>query len=234
MRGDFEGIHNIIRREVQKTIAMYKHTSAGEIDSWDPEKHVAKVKLKPSGTVTGWLPVGGGVGAGKGRGFAHGLTKGDQVAVTFYDGSILNGCITHRFWSDKDTPIKDVKSGEDHHVGLHKQWVKMLDKDKSLVLRGYPGHDDEDDKDENDKAAYQIFDKDGNIIRTIKKGSLKGEVQQGEYTMDVKKGGYEVKHAKDAKFLPQGGAKVKVGDGQLLRVMLEDGTPCEILWAKKG
>jgi hypothetical protein len=234
MRGDFEAIHNVVRREVQKVMAMYKFTSAGEVDSWDPDKHVAKIKLKPSGTITGWLPVGGGIGAGKGRGFAHGLTKGDQVAVTFYDGSLLNGIITHRFWSDKDKPLKDVKSGEDHWVGKHKQWAKMLDKDKSLVLRGYPGNDDEEEKEENDKAAYQIFDKDGNIIRTIKKGDLKGEIKKGNYSMDVQTGSYEVKHKGNATFKPQGGSKVQVGEGTLLRVMLEDGTPSQVLWAKKG
>lgn len=223
MRGDFEHIHNIIRREVQKTMAMYKHTSAGEIDSWDHKKHVAKVKLQPSGTITGWLPVGGGIGAGKGRGFAHGLTKGDQVAVTFYDGSIMNGIITHRFWSDKDTPLKDVKSGEDHWVGKHKQWLKMLDEDKSLIIRGYPGSDKDDDKDEG--SATYLFDKDGNVIRTIKKGNLKADVQ---------KGSIEWKHKGDAVFKPQGSSKVKVGEGTLLRVMLEDGTPSQVLWAKKG
>lgn len=52
--------------------------------------------------------------------------------------------------------------------------------------------------------------------------------------MDVKKGGYEFKHAKDAVFKPSGSAKVKIGEGTLMRVMLEDGTPSEVLWAKKG
>lgn len=222
MRGDFEHIHNIIRREVQKTMAMYKHTSAGEIDSWDDKKHVAKVKLKPSGTITGWLPVGGGIGAGKGRGFAHGLTKGDQVAVTFYDGSIMNGIITHRFWSDKDTPLKDVKSGEDHWVGKHKQWLKMLDEDKSLILRGYPGSDGEDDEDKG--SATYLFDKNGNVIRTIKKGNLNADVQ---------KGGIEWKHAQTATFKPQGSAKVNVGEGSLQPVMLADGSPSSVLFAKK-
>jgi hypothetical protein len=222
MRGDFEAIANFVRNEVAKHVAQYKFPRLAIVDQWDDKKHVAKVKLQPGDYLTGWLPIGGGIGAGKGRGFAHGLTKGDQVVVAFQEGSILTPVIQHRLWSDKDDPIKDVKSGEDHWVGLHKQWLKMLDKDKSLILRGYPGSDSDDEKD--DKAAYQIFDKDGNIVRTIKKGALKADVQQG---------GIEWKHKGDAKFLPQSGAKVKVGQGQLLRVMLEDGTPSEILLAAK-
>lgn len=224
MIGDMEGLKNLIRREIAASMAQVKHLRIGKVDSWDKEKHVAKVKLQPGDQLTGWLPVGGGVGAGKKRGFAHGLTKDDHVLVLFQGGSLQTGIIIQRLWSDKDDPIPNVESGEDHLVGKHKQWMKMLDKDKSLVLRGYPGHDDDEEKDENDKAAYVIFDKEGNLVREIKKGELKA---------DVKEGGIEWKHAKDAHFKPKNGAKVKVGDGQVLRVMLEDGTPSEVLLAAR-
>lgn len=225
MRGDWEAILNAIRLEVAKHVAQYKWAKVGIVDSWDKKTHTAKVKLQPSGQLTGWLPVGGGVGAGKGRGFAHGLTKGDQVVVSFHDGSMLTPMITHRLWSEKDTPIKDVESGDDHWVGKEKQWVKMIGKDKELILRGYPGHDKDDDSEENDKSSAKVvFDKDGNLTRTLKKGDLKGDIQQGKY---------ELKHAKDAHFKPGKGSAVKVGEGQLLRVVLEDGSFSEVLLAAK-
>lgn len=215
MRSDYEALQNDMRLQSSRNMAQFKRARIGTVDTWDPEKHVAKVKFQPGDRLSGWIPVGSQF-VGDEFGFAIGLSKDDQVVVTYQEGSLQTGMITHRLWNDKDKPIKKVESGEAHFVGKDKQHWKML-KDKTFELKGYGGEKDED-------YAKVVFDKDGNIVHTAKKGDMKHTVDKGSFEWTHSKG--------DATFKPGSGKKVKVqGGGQLKRVMLEDGSFSDVLLA---
>jgi hypothetical protein len=217
MYGDMEGIMNAVRLEVTRQVAQFKRAKIGVVDSWDPDKHVAKVKFQPGDRLSGWIPVGTQF-SGKQFGFGIGLSKGDEVVIEYQEGSLQTGVISHRLWNDQEEPVKNVKSGEAHFVGKDKQHWKMLE-NKDFELKGYGGEKDED-------AASFIFDSKGNIVSVVKKG---------DYDFKANKGQFKFQHPQgDATFQPGSGKKVQVkGSGTVLRVMLEDGTPSNVLLATK-
>jgi uncharacterized protein involved in type VI secretion and phage assembly len=217
MRGEMEGLYNAIRLEITKQMAQFKRAKIGVVDSWDPEKHVAKVKYQPGDRLSGWIPVGTQF-SGKQFGFAIGLTKGDQVVISYQEGSLQTGVISHRLWNDQEEPIKDVKSGEAHLVGKDKQHMRMLE-NKNFELKGFGGEKDED-------AATFIFDANGDIVSVVKKGNYKFKADKGTFDVEHPKG--------DATFRPGSGKKVQVrGQGAVQPVMLADGSPSKVLYASK-
>lgn len=111
MESEMADLWNLIRREIHRTIrAEISRPSKGVVTGWDPDRHMAKVKLQPYDNETGWLPVNAHH-IGNGYGVMVGLNIGDQVEVGYQEGDPNTPCILGRYHSDVDKPPR-VESGE--------------------------------------------------------------------------------------------------------------------------
>ena len=96
MSGNLE---NLILTVIERWYTSRYSERHGLVTSYDPKKHLAKVKLMPHGQESGWLPIETGH-IGDGFGIAVGLTPGDgkstgdQVVVRFQEGD-------YEFWQDR-------------------------------------------------------------------------------------------------------------------------------------
>lgn len=52
-----EGLRNIIHREVQRVLDRRIRRMPGIVDAYNPSQHAVKLKLQPSGTLTGWVQI---------------------------------------------------------------------------------------------------------------------------------------------------------------------------------
>jgi phage baseplate assembly protein gpV len=109
-------LENMFMRCIERFMAGRFTERHGLVTSYDPEKHLAKVMLKPEDQESGWLPIETGhIGAG--YGIATGLTPGDgketgdQVIVRHQEGDFEGGKIVQRVHSNMDKPPK-VEAGE--------------------------------------------------------------------------------------------------------------------------
>lgn len=96
-------VHRVIRAEISRN-------SVGIVTGWDPDKHLAKVKIQPFGNETGWIPVSAHH-VGNGYGVMVGLSNGDQVEIGYQEGDPNTPRVIGRYHSDKDKPPR-VESGE--------------------------------------------------------------------------------------------------------------------------
>jgi uncharacterized protein involved in type VI secretion and phage assembly len=157
-----EGLLNIIRREVDRAVNRRKHKRYGVIDGYDPEKHAAKVKFQPEGTISGWLALSS-VWSGNNFGLFTPPNKGDQVCVSYEDGDMETAVISHRYWNDVDKPM-NVPAGEAWMHHKEGQGFKMQN-DKSMSLIGQA-------------STKQLFDPSGKVITTIPNSSQRAEFKR--------------------------------------------------------
>ena len=112
----FEGLINLMHREIQRSHSLHSKSVVAIVTGWNPDNHTAKVQLKPgtsdlpNGAETGWLPVAVD-GMGDGHGDALALRIGDQVEVSFQEGDPDTPRITGRFHSDVQKPPR-LEEGE--------------------------------------------------------------------------------------------------------------------------
>ena len=113
MSFDFE---NMMLRTIERWWAGRYSEKHGNVTSYDPKLHLAKVMFQPQGQESGWLPIETGH-IGEGYGIATGLTPGDgkstgdQVIVRYQESDVESGKIVQRVHSDKETP-PTAQSGE--------------------------------------------------------------------------------------------------------------------------
>lgn len=126
-----DDLMGIIRREIERALAGRHSKTYGLVTSYDPKKHLGKVKIQPEGQETGWLPIRTSH-IGNGWGMAIGLTEGDQVELTPQEGDVEALAITGVVHSDDDAPPQ-VGSGE--ILLQHKSGAKIkFSSDGSTVL----------------------------------------------------------------------------------------------------
>lgn len=87
-----------------------QNTRLAIVDAYDPETFSVKVKLQPSGVLTGWLPVASCF-VGNGWGMFAAPTIGDMVQVDCQEGDIDAGMVTGAIFNDIDRPLA-VPSGD--------------------------------------------------------------------------------------------------------------------------
>lgn len=85
-------------------------TRTGVVEGYDPDTFSVKVRLQPSGVLTGWIPIST-CWVGNGWGFAAAPTIGDAVQVDMAEGSIDAGLMTGSFFNDVERAM-GVPSGE--------------------------------------------------------------------------------------------------------------------------
>lgn len=85
-------------------------TRMGIVDAYDPDKYAVKVRLQPSGVLSGWIPIASCY-VGNGWGLFAAPTIGDSVRVDAQEGDIDAGTMGGSFFNDVDRPLS-VPSGE--------------------------------------------------------------------------------------------------------------------------
>jgi uncharacterized protein involved in type VI secretion and phage assembly len=85
-------------------------TRTGIVEGYDPDAFAVKVRLQPSGVLTGWIPIAT-CWVGNGWGFAAAPTLGDAVQVDMTEGSIDAGLMTGSFFNDVERAM-GVPAGE--------------------------------------------------------------------------------------------------------------------------
>lgn len=101
---------NEMARHAEDAAGRLATSRYGVVTSYDPDTHAAKVILQPSGIETGFLPIKS-AWVGNGWGLFSPPSIGDQVGVSFQEGSLEAGFITGGFYSDVDRPLP-APSGE--------------------------------------------------------------------------------------------------------------------------
>ncbi len=105
---------NLMRREDQRGRAVRE--MIGEIDSYDPKSHTAKVKFdtdldnQGQPRISGWLPMRVASAGANGH-MVFGPTPGDQVVVHYSESDQEGGVISHFVHNDVHQPPQ-VESGE--------------------------------------------------------------------------------------------------------------------------
>lgn len=105
-----EGLLNLIRREVNRSLSLVARDRIGIVDSYDPDHHAVKVRFQPQDTLSGWIPVGAAM-AGNGFGVLMAPNVGDQVMVHPIDGFHEARIAGPRLFSTTDQPPA-VPAGE--------------------------------------------------------------------------------------------------------------------------
>lgn len=104
-------LQNAMRLQAQAAAASSRaEPRIGLVSGYDPNRYAVKVTLQPEGNETGWIPLGA-VWVGNGWGLFAPPSLGDQVEVSFLEGSSEAGCALLRFFNDVDQPLA-VPSGE--------------------------------------------------------------------------------------------------------------------------
>lgn len=85
-------------------------TRMGIVDAYDPDKYAVKVRLQPSGVLSGWIPIASCY-VGNGWGLFAAPTIGDSVRIDAQEGDIDAGTMGGSFFNDVDRPLS-VPSGE--------------------------------------------------------------------------------------------------------------------------
>jgi phage baseplate assembly protein gpV len=146
-------IENLIFRCLERFWASKYNARYGVVTSYDPEKHAAKVKIKPFDVETGWLPIQAHH-VGNGWGIVVGLQIGDQVKITHNNGDFEIGEITARVHDDESKPPQ-VKSGE-ILIKHEKAGSFFLDKDKNITWSGANGQIIKTDKKGNTSVSLKV------------------------------------------------------------------------------
>lgn len=98
-----EPMRHEMRRQAQRTDRLTSNIRLGIIDTVDPARHAAKVRLQPEDVVTGYLPVAA-LSVGPGWGL-HALPKvGAQVVVGFQEGANEAGIVMGALFSETQAP----------------------------------------------------------------------------------------------------------------------------------
>jgi phage baseplate assembly protein gpV len=106
----------------------------GLVTGYDPARYAVKVTLQPSGTITGWIPLGA-LWVGAGWGMYAPPSLGDMVEVTFTDGHIEAGNAGLKFYNDVDQALP-VTSGEFWLVHKSGAYFKLLNTGAVIVSDG--------------------------------------------------------------------------------------------------
>ena len=114
---------NVIRRESERALSRLAVAHMGVVTGYDPARYAAKVRLEPSGTETGWLPIAT-TWSGDGWGDYCPPTPGDVVDVHFQEGGKEAGYVSLRFYSSVTKPLA-VPSGECWRVHKSGSFLKF-------------------------------------------------------------------------------------------------------------
>lgn len=85
-------------------------TRCGLIDAYDPDTYSVKVRLQPSGVLTGWIPIASCY-VGNGWGMQIGPAVGDAVVLEAQEGGADAAIVTGSMFNDVERPMS-VPSGE--------------------------------------------------------------------------------------------------------------------------
>lgn len=103
-------------------------TRMGIVDAYDPDKYAVKVRLQPSGVLSGWIPIASCY-VGNGWGLFAAPTIGDSVRIDAQEGDIDAGTMGGSFFNDVDRPLS-VPSGEfwlQHKTGSYLKFLNNGD-----------------------------------------------------------------------------------------------------------
>ncbi|CAN7329873.1 phage baseplate assembly protein V [Variovorax sp. LjRoot84] len=104
---DFE---NAMAVAAQRAGDAKQNSRHGVVDAYDPNTFSVKVRLQPSGVLTGWIPIASCF-VGNGWGLFAAPTIGDAVQIDCQEGELNAGAMTGSFFNDEDRPLS-VPSGE--------------------------------------------------------------------------------------------------------------------------
>ena len=109
-------------------MATFAKTSIGTVTDYDPDLYAVRVRLEPSGVVTGWIPIASHW-VGKNFGLVMGPAIGDMVRVDYVNWQQQAALIGGRFFND-DVPPPPVPSGEMWAVHSSGAFLKLTNDGK--------------------------------------------------------------------------------------------------------
>jgi uncharacterized protein involved in type VI secretion and phage assembly len=119
---------NAIRLQVARAVAERFHSRTGTVQNYDPVNYCVKVLLLPEEILTGNIPLAS-TWVGNGWGMFCPPSIGDQVVVTFLNGSLDAGYAELRFYDNNNRPL-DVPSGEFWLQHVKGQFLKLTNDGK--------------------------------------------------------------------------------------------------------
>ena len=205
-------IENLIFRCIERVFSGKYAPKYGVVTSYDPEKHAAKVKIKPSDIESGWLPIQAHH-VGNGWGVVVGLTEGDQVKITHNGGDLEIGEITARVHDDESKPPA-VKSGE-ILIKHEKAGSLFLDKDKNVTWTGANGQVIKTDKKGNTSLSLKVSNKKDSDDKSPTYTVSLTDKDDKKHTVTIDKSG--IAHKSDTQ------VSIKVGDDHEIVVDKDNG-----------
>jgi phage gp45-like len=106
-------IQNAMRFQANIGSNFESHTRIGIVTSYNPEDCTVQVKIQPEdeenpeSSLSGFIPL-----ATNFIGLVGAPNLNDQVVVVFQEGSLNNGIVIGRLYSDEDSPPQGVQAGE--------------------------------------------------------------------------------------------------------------------------
>ena len=142
-----EALLDIIRREIQRAMDRRIRRMPCVVDGYNPAQHTVKVKLMPSGIVTGWLLIETGQ-----IGLQIAPSVGDPGWLEFHEADRRAAVFVGANHNDLATPPKSIQPGEFYYQ--HKSGSSLYFKaDGSVTIK--------------DKGSAVIeLDGSGNIVTT--------------------------------------------------------------------
>ncbi len=106
----FAKLRNAMAQSGQIAAGLYEPGAKGIVTSYDPKAYAVKLKIQPSDTETGWLPIKA-LQAGADFGIFAAPNLGDQGVIEFENGDAQVGMVTGFVPSKQDRP-PEVAAGE--------------------------------------------------------------------------------------------------------------------------
>lgn len=122
-------MHNVMRAQAVMAAQQRQSTRLGTVSAYDPSTYSVKVQFPPDTSETGWIPMLA-IGTGNHWGMCIGPAIGDQVAVTFQEGSGDAGVVLGRVFDVQSMP-PNVPSGEIWMVHASGAFFKLTNDGKA-------------------------------------------------------------------------------------------------------
>ena len=120
-----------MKQVVAQLLSTLARTGMGNVYDYDPNIYAVRVKLQPSGEITGWVPLGT-QWCGNGYGLAIGPAIGDLVRVDFVNWQQEASLVGARYFSDEAAPPA-VPSGEMWAVHSSGAFLKLTNDGKATL-----------------------------------------------------------------------------------------------------
>jgi phage baseplate assembly protein gpV len=115
---NIEALRNIFHREAQRVLDRRTRRVPCVVDSYNGQNHTVKVKLRPEGTLSGWMQI---ETAQVGLVIAPNI--GDPGWIEFHENDRRAGVFVASNHNNNKPPPKQINAGEFYYQNAKGQWI---------------------------------------------------------------------------------------------------------------